>query len=161
MKSSNDTIKRLFEEAEELGVKIHMIESYDQIKYEIINLFLDHPNLDKSICVVDSENYDTQSLSNYLYEKGFDLLLPNEQVDYGEFIENLKNVQVGITSVDACVGETCTLIIRNRRPFFREVSLLPPVYIAVVRQDQIVISLDDPSIFKELKGESQITIKRA
>jgi len=57
--------------------------------------------------------------------------------------QTLFALDAGITGVDALIAETGTIVVSasDRRP--RSLSLLPPLYVAVARADQIVPDLFD------------------
>lgn len=60
---------------------------------------------------------------------------------------------LGITSVDWAVAETGTLALCSQRNQGRVVSLLPPVYLAIVEPSQIVPDLFD--LFERLESHKQ------
>jgi L-lactate dehydrogenase complex protein LldG len=62
--------------------------------------------------------------------------------------ETILAAGVGISSVDFAISETGTLVVCARSGQERVVSLVPPVHVAVVAQDQILPDLFD--LFTEL-----------
>lgn len=58
-------------------------------------------------------------------------------------VSDLFNDDVGITTAQAAIAETGTLILESEKEQHRLVSLLPPVHVAVVRSGDICLSIGE------------------
>ena len=56
--------------------------------------------------------------------------------------ERATKADIGVTGVDYAIADTGTCVLLPRRGVSRLVSLLPPVYVAVVEQGQVLPNLD-------------------
>lgn len=59
------------------------------------------------------------------------------------FRQKAETADIGVTGVDYAVAETGTCVQLSGRGVSRLVSLLPPIYIAIVKSSQILPSLDE------------------
>jgi len=50
---------------------------------------------------------------------------------------------IGVTSVDYCLAESATMVMRTRPGLARSVSLVPPVHIAVISLEDIIADLEE------------------
>lgn len=50
---------------------------------------------------------------------------------------------IGVTSVDYCLAESATLVLRTRHGLARSVSLVPPVHIAVISLEDVIADLEE------------------
>ena len=64
-------------------------------------------------------------------------------LDQGEQRQTILSADIGITSADYAIAETGTLMVCSQPGQERVSSLLPPVHVAIVQQDQIVPDLID------------------
>ena len=69
------------------------------------------------------------------------------------FRERGTEADIGVTGVDYVIADTGTCVLLPRRGVSRLVSLLPPVYVAVVMRGQIVPDLD--SLMALIRRSSQ------
>ena len=74
-------------------------------------------------------------------------------------VSELFSYDVGITTAQAAIAETGTLVLESERERHRLVSLLPPVHIAVVRSDAICLTIGDA--LKRLRGREKQEMSRA
>ncbi len=58
---------------------------------------------------------------------------------------------IGVTGADFAVAETGSVIVMPRNGLARLVSLVPPIHVAVVRQEELVESLDDVFLLRRLE----------
>lgn len=80
-----------------------------------------------------------------------------------ELRKKLETADIGITGVDYAVAETGSCVQFSSGTVSRLLSLLPPIYIAIVRRDQILPSLDELFLIRrrdyhEKKFESSMTL---
>ncbi len=57
--------------------------------------------------------------------------------------DRLATAELGVTGVQAAIAETGTLMLASPGERSRLTSLVPPVHLALVRQDQVVRDLDE------------------
>ena len=69
--------------------------------------------------------------------------LPVEELQVCPPVSELFNYDVGITSAQAAIAETGTLVLESEKERHRLVSLLPPVHVAIVRSDDICLTIGD------------------
>ena len=67
----------------------------------------------------------------------------SRDVQRAKFREDMIVADIGVTGVSHAIAETGSVSIAAGRGVSRLISLLPPVHIAIVRQAQIVPSLDE------------------
>lgn len=73
-----------------------------------------------------------------------------------EWKERSAKAQLGITTVDAVIMDSGTLVLRASKEWGRSTSLLPPVHVAIVRPDQRLRNLDSlPRLCKAWAREPQ------
>lgn len=84
-------------------------------------------------------------VDHFLSEMGVTstIVTVNQQSTRQQLIQQMSKAQIGITGVDYAIAETGTCVLVPRKGVSRLVSLLPPVHIAVVEEDQIYENLDD------------------
>ena len=74
-------------------------------------------------------------------------------------VSELFSYDVGVTMAQAAIAETGTLILESEKERHRLVSLLPPVHVAVVRSDDICLTIGDA--LKLLRGRENDEMSRA
>ena len=67
-------------------------------------------------------------------------------VDGGYDVHTLERCDVGITTCDALVAQTGTLVVTSRSSGGRALSVLPPHHLVIARRDQLVPDL--PAAFE-------------
>jgi L-lactate dehydrogenase complex protein LldG len=72
--------------------------------------------------------------------------LPTLTVDGGYDVRALERCDVGITTCDALVAQTGTLVVTSRTSGGRALSVLPPHHLVIARCDQLVADL--PAAFE-------------
>src|SRR5439155_26952553 len=72
---------------------------------------------------------------------------------------DLFNYDVGITTAQAAIAETGTLVLEAETERHRLVSLLPPVHIAIVYSRDIVLTIGDA--LSQLRGNERKQMSRA
>ena len=65
------------------------------------------------------------------------------------------NADIGITTVDYAIADTGTCVLISKKELSRLVSLLPPIYIAIVNKKQILENLDNLFIYQKHKFEQE------
>jgi len=65
------------------------------------------------------------------------------------------NADIGITTVDYAIADTGTCVLVSKKVLSRLVSLLPPIYIAIVHKKHILKNLEDLFVFQKNKFEKE------
>lgn len=76
--------------------------------------------------------------------------LPVDELQVCPPVSELFNYDVGVTMAQAAIAETGTLVLESEKERHRLVSLLPPVHVAIVRSDDICLTIGDA--LKQLRG---------
>lgn len=71
-----------------------------------------------------------------------------------KFLEEAKEADIGITTVDYALADTGTIVLLTRVGHPRSISLLAPIHLAVVKPEQIIRGLED--LFDLIKYNGQI-----
>ncbi|PYS70458.1 MAG: hypothetical protein DMF73_12820 [Acidobacteria bacterium] len=58
-------------------------------------------------------------------------------------VSELFSYDVGVTMAQAAIAETGTLILESEKERHRLISLLPPIHIAIVRSNDICLTIGD------------------
>jgi L-lactate dehydrogenase complex protein LldG len=92
-------------------------------------------------------------VDHFLSEMGVTstIVTVKQQSPREQLIKKMSQAQIGITGVDYAIAETGTCVLVPRKGVSRLVSLLPPVHIAVVEEDQIYENLDDLFALRRLE----------
>jgi len=85
--------------------------------------------------------------------------LPVEELQICPPVSELFSYDVGVTMAQAAIAETGTLVLESEKERHRLVSLLPPVHVAIVRSDDICLTIGDA--LKELRGHGKEEMSRA
>src|SRR2546428_3242624 len=67
---------------------------------------------------------------------------------------DLFGYDVGVTTAQAAIAETGTLVLESESERHRLVSLLPPVHIAIIKAEDICLTLGDALRYVRRRGES-------
>ncbi|MFN3286170.1 MAG: lactate utilization protein C, partial [bacterium] len=110
--------------AEELGVRVHRLEDPGQLAAAVARL------CDGRRTYVEPA---LQAVGISLRELGLPL------VDW----DRLAEAEVGVTGADYGIAESATLVLVARPDRPRSASLLPPVHVAVLREDRVLADLFD------------------
>lgn len=76
-----------------------------------------------------------------------------EQIKICPPVSELFSYDVGVTMAQAAIAETGTLVLESEKERHRLVSLLPPVHVAVVRSENICLTIGDA--LKQLRGDDK------
>ena len=79
------------------------------------------------------------------------------ELDARQRLETAASAAVGVTGVDAIIAETASVALAPRKGMSRQVSLLPPVHVAVATTEQVVGTLEDALTLRldELAGAEE------
>ncbi len=135
MAGPGDDLVRLFRErAEAVGMKVHPVESAG-LQDRLVELLRGLGA--KRVVLGLSQKERSARLDGVLGHAGFRVLDSTDGLD-AQF-----DVDVGITDVHAALAETGTLICSTDEHHSRGVSLIPPIHIAIVREEDIVPDMLD------------------
>lgn len=132
---------------EELGkVNTNVLEAKDENEIKdklrkIINL-----KKLKSFSIWESENLKKMKIKEDLKEAGLKVITAKNK-------NRIANSDIGITEVDYAIADTGTLVLLTGKNQPRSVSLLPPIHLAIVRQENMVRNIED--LFIILKSKHQ------
>ena len=76
-----------------------------------------------------------------------------EELQICPSVSELFSYDVGVTMAQAAIAETGTLVLESEKERHRLVSLLPPVHVAIVRSDDICLTMGDA--LKQLRGREE------
>jgi len=138
-------VDRLITEAKQIGVEVYEAKDPQHLRHSLVDFLTKRYATHNSVCIPLEGFPLADEIIPELKTKGWDVLQADNSIKFEEFLERLKHIQVGISPIDLSIAETSTLVIRNNRPFLREISLLPPVHIAIVGKDQIVLDMSTAS----------------
>src|SRR6185369_8758092 len=79
--------------------------------------------------------------------------LPVEELQICPPVSELFSYDVGVTMAQAAIAETGTLVLESEKERHRLVSLLPPVHVAIVRSDDICLTMGEA--LKQLRGRQE------
>ena len=79
--------------------------------------------------------------------------LPVEELQSCPPVSELFSYDVGVTMAQAAIAETGTLVLESEKERHRLVSLLPPVHVAIVRSDDICLTIGDA--LKQSRGREE------
>jgi len=134
---------RLAESAERAGWGVARFGSLDAAREHVTGIAR---NIEASLIVRSSHPALAQtSLDQWFSPLGMELMAPGDgSSESSDSTRALASrADIGITGVDYAIAETGTCVLIPRSGVSRLVSLLPPVYIAVVQRGQVLPSLDE------------------
>ncbi|MEA3494988.1 MAG: lactate utilization protein [Bacteroidota bacterium] len=78
-------------------------------------------------------------------------ILDKENLQYKRSLVNFENTEVGITSCEAIVARTGTILIASGKDKSRTMSAFPPIHIVVAYENQLFYDLSDAFLYMEEK----------
>ncbi len=118
---------RFIQEATLLSCEIHEPQSDSDITQILLDIIGD----DDQVVSWNMEKIPFQSLSAVLQERGIAIAAPGD-----------PSVRVGITGADVGLAATGSVVLSSGSGNYRGPSLLPPVHIAFIKQDQILPNME-------------------
>ncbi len=98
----------------------------------------------KAVLAWDFQYIPVAGLEQSLREAGIEIHLPDiHQDERQDNLSKLAEVPVGLTGADAAAATTATLIVSTGPGKGRIPTVLPPIHMVILRQDQIVPRLED------------------
>lgn len=106
----------------------------------------------KSFSIWESEYLKEINLKRDLKNTGLKLVTAKNK-------NRIANSDIGITEVDYAIADTGTLVLLTNKNQPRSISLLPPIHLAIVRQENLVRNIKDLFIIlkSKLKDVEDIT----
>lgn len=146
--TSYTLMEQLTKSGEAAGWKIARATSLEDAAIYIRTLATDLEA--RSIVYSDHQVITSLDLNTAVFDSGIETTLMAIQqsgvISSEEQRSNLRKLvtkaDLGVTGVDYVIADTGTCVIIPKRGVSRLVSLLPPVYVAVVERKQIIPSLD-------------------
>jgi L-lactate dehydrogenase complex protein LldG len=81
--------------------------------------------------------------------------IADSEITVGPSASDLFSYDLGITTAQAAIAETGTLVLTAEKERHRLVSLLPPVHIALLRSRNIYLTMADA--LQQLRGEEEMS----
>jgi len=131
-------------ELSNVNTKILEASNENEINEAILNL-AEEKKLE-SFSIWDSQYLKKLKLKKNLKDAGLKLITAKNK-------NRIANSNIGITEVDYAIVDTGTLVLftNNNQP--RSVSLLPPIHLAIVREENLLRNIDDLFIILKSKLE--------
>jgi L-lactate dehydrogenase complex protein LldG len=126
--SSQELVDRFVEQSRRLDSDIHMPSS----QAEAIQLVLELLGEERRVCSWAFDQIPLPGLEGAFTAHGIQVVEGRD-----------ATLPVGITGADAALASTGSLVLQTGKGKARLTSLLPPVHIAVIRRNQILIDLED------------------
>lgn len=120
-------VTQFAEEARKIGCHVTIADSESDALEQVLDLLAD----DESVAAWDLSLIPLSSLADALETRGITVAEPRD-----------ATVRAGISGVDAGLAATGSLVLKSGAGQHRTVSLLPEIYVAVVKTDQIVVDLE-------------------
>jgi L-lactate dehydrogenase complex protein LldG len=96
------------------------------------------------VALSNTEFIAGMNLPEQLAARGCSVFVPdNTSFDHDQIVTRLANCGVGLTAVDYAIAETGTIVLSSDEPNALLVSLLPPLHIALVRSDQMIVTMEE------------------
>lgn len=144
-----ELLEQFTREAEKQAVVMHRVTDDAQALQTLATLLEGHSR----IASWDPAEIALSGLAEMLREEGIDIADPQDD-----------KPQVGLTGAMAGLAATGSLVLSSGSGTYRNTSLLPPVHIAVLRQDQILLDLESwfaqqrDDAFEQMRAASNIVI---
>jgi len=138
-------------ELEMLSDRFHVAEGPRDIQLVLENIVREHA-VDLAVRWEDPL-LERLGIDRILGELGVKIGIPSREEGWKDLS---AKAQLGITTVDAIIMDSGTLVLRASKEWGRSTSLLPPVHVAIVRPDQRLRNLDSlPRLCKSWAQEPQ------
>jgi L-lactate dehydrogenase complex protein LldG len=135
---------QFIEELTNVNTNVAELENEENINKALLNL-IKKKEL-KSFSIWESEFLKEINLKEDLKNAGLKLITAKNK-------NKIANSDIGITEVDYAIADTGTLVLLTNKNQPRSVSLLPPIHLAIVRQENLVRNIKD--LFIILKSKLQ------
>lgn len=150
-KKLQDNLRVQFiDELSNVNTNVLQANNPDTTKESLLNL-IQEKDL-KSFSIWESKYLKEINLKGDLKEVGLKLITAKNK-------NRIANSDIGITEVDYAIADTGTLVLLTNKNQPRSVSLLPPIHLALVRQENLVRNIKDLFIIlkSKLKEVEDIT----
>ena len=156
---SESLVNEMVESSETAGWKVHRPDNFEEAAELVLRICKDH----KARSVLRSSHTVLTDipLDAALSTSGINVEVTTHSS--GSSIQQIQksksaafNADVGVTGVDYAIAETGTVVLHPRAGVSRLLSLAPPTHIAILRQGDVLPSLDELFAIKRddfLKGE--------
>lgn len=118
---------RFVQEAEKLACEVHQVADEEAALAAILGIV----GADTAVSAWELEQIPLKGLSEALQNASVTISEPDN-----------PDVRVGITGADAALAATGSLVLLSGNGRYRAPSLLPPVHIAILRQNQILPDIE-------------------
>jgi L-lactate dehydrogenase complex protein LldG len=143
-----DLVARFQHELAVSGGHLHLVADEAAARDELAGLIRQHGA--QRVLVGDGAVLERLDVRSVLQAAGVTVVAV-EQLSENEAKDAFFAVDLGISGVDYLIAETGSVALLTRRNQPRSLSLLPPVHIAIARQEQLLADLFD--LFSKLEEE--------
>lgn len=150
----DELVERFVRELEAVGGVVYRSDSAAQARDAVLRILDEHQA--KRVIRGNTAAMKDLTIDAALADAGMEVTVADlgDEAKRDALREASFVADAGITSVDYAVAETGTLALLTRRGQGRCVSLLPPVHIAVLRADAIVLEL--AALFERLTADGEM-----
>jgi L-lactate dehydrogenase complex protein LldG len=148
--SDDSMLEQFIDELLNVNAEVRRVNSRDELKSSITELVREKEIT--SFALWESDYLNALGLKSLLKEEGSALRKSSDK-------NALAQAEIGITDVDYAIADTGTLVLLTdgKRP--RGVSLLPPIHLAIVREDKLIRNISELFIIlkQQLDNSSDIS----
>ena len=137
----NDLAKRFEIELARIGGHFRIARTADAVCDYIENLISIKQT--KTVIGWNAPVISETGLSERLERSGVQFTANDDKQSGAEFINTAIGAGIGITAVDYALADTGTLVLITGAGRARSASLLPPVHVAILKPQQIILGLDE------------------
>ncbi|TFG74224.1 MAG: lactate utilization protein [Thermodesulfobacteriales bacterium] len=135
---------QFIDELTNVNTNVAELENEENINKTLLNL-IKRKEL-KSFSIWESEYLKEINLKEDIKKTGLKFIAAKNK-------NKIANSDIGITEVDYAIADTGTLVLLTNKNQPRSVSLLPPIHLAIVRQENLARNIKD--LFIILKSKLQ------
>jgi L-lactate dehydrogenase complex protein LldG len=140
--SPDALLERFTLELEQLKGQVFPVEGEAGARDKVLELLAFHQT--NHIIAWDFAHIPVDGLESAIREAGITIMQPNTHDESrAEVLAQAESAQVGLSGADAAAATTGSLIFTTAPGKGRLPTILAPIYIAVIRQEQIVPRLED------------------
>ena len=149
-------LDRFTEELETLNGEVFVVPDERRACDKVLELLRAHEAT--AVLAWDFQYIPAAGLEQKLRDAGIEIHLPDiHQEERQDSLTKLAEVSVGLTGADAAAATTATLIVSTGPGKGRIPTVLPPVHLVVLRQDQILPRLEDWVAAQQADGHAGIS----
>lgn len=141
----SDLRTQFISEIENVNTNVLEAKNEAEIKDKLLKIIEDKKL--KTFSIWESGYLKKMNIKEKLKESGLKVITAKNK-------NRIANSDIGITEVDYAIADTGTLVLLANKNQPRSVSLLPPIHLAIVRQENLVRNIKDLFIILKSKLEN-------